>query len=119
MKNAHSTAATITVPAPSGGVVAGVPFILGTILAIPVTSAAEGVPVAVQIEGAFTLPKLSTAVIAAGVKLTWDVSAGEVIIASAAAGDLEAFGIAVGAAGNGTTTVIAKLTPGVGSVKSA
>jgi len=119
MKNAHSIADTITVPAPSGGAVTGVPFILGTVLAIPVTTAAQGVPVAVQIEHAFVLPKLSSAVITAGAKVHWDVSAGEVIVASTATGDLENFGIAIEEAGNGTTTVAVKLIPGLGTVKSA
>lgn len=118
MLNAHSNADTITVPAPSGGATSGVPFILGTLLAIPVTDAAEGDPVAVQIERAFTLPKLSTAVIAAGEKVIWDVSAGQVIVASAAAGDLNNFGVAIAAAGNGVTEVPVKLTPGTGSVQS-
>lgn len=118
MKNAHSIADTITVPAPAGGVTSGVPFILGTLLAIPVCSAAEGVPVAVKIEHAFTLPKLSSAVIAAGAKVHWDTGANEVIVASTTTGDLENFGVAIAAAGNGVTTVVVKLTPGTGAVKA-
>lgn len=118
MLNAHSIADTITVPAPSGGATSGVPFIVGTLLAIPVTDAAAGEDVAVQIERAFTLPKLSTAVIAAGDKVIWDVSAGQAIVASAATGDLNNFGVAIAAAGNGTTTCVVKLTPGSGSVQA-
>jgi len=119
MKNAHSIADTITVPAPVGGATAGVPFIYGTVLAIPVTNAAAGEPVAVKIEGAFVLPKLTSASITGGQKVHWDESAGEVIVASTANGDLENFGIALAAAPSTTSSsVIVKLTPGVGTVKS-
>ena len=117
MNNAHSSGATIQVPAPAA-VTSGVPFILGTLLAVPVTTAASGELVAAQIEGAFNFPKLSTAVIAAGAKLHWDASAGEFIVAASATGDLENCAVAIAAAGNGVTTVVAKLLPGVGAIKA-
>ncbi|MFP3648550.1 capsid cement protein, partial [Paraburkholderia sp. SIMBA_054] len=85
----------ITVPAPAGGATSGVPFAYGSLLAIPVTDAPEGDPVAVAIERAFVLPKLSSAVITGGAKLHWDVSAGQVVIAGTAAGDLQNFGVAI------------------------
>lgn len=118
MNNKHSSGDTITVTAPSA-VTSGVPFILGTLLCIPVTSAASGEDVAVQIAGAFSVKKLGTAVITAGAKLHWDVSAGEFIVAATATGDLENCAVAIEAAGNGTTTVAARLCPGVGTVKAA
>lgn len=118
MKNAHSSGDTITVPAPAD-VTSGVPFILGTLLCIPVTSAASGEDVAVQIAGAYSVKKLGSAVIAAGAMLHWDVSAGEFIVAATAAGDLENCAVAIEAAGNGTATVAARLCPGVGTVKAA
>lgn len=117
MKNAHSTGDILTVVAPAA-VTSGVPFLLGSLLLVPVTSAASGADVAASCEGVFTFPKLSTAVITAGAKLHWDVSAGEFIVASTAAGDLENCAVAVTAAGNGTTTVVAKLLPGVGAIKA-
>lgn len=117
MNNSHSSGNTVQIAAPSA-LTSGVPFILGTMLAVPVTNAASGDLVAAQIEGAFTFPKLSTAVIAAGAKLHWDVSAGEFIVAASATGDLENCAVALAAAGNGTTTVAAKLLPGVGAVKA-
>ncbi|MCW0398763.1 hypothetical protein NB688_000577 [Xanthomonas sacchari] len=119
MNNEHSIADTITVPAPAGGADSGIPFIYGTLLAIPVTDAAAGADVAVKIERAFVLPKLTSAVIAGGAKLHWDVSAGQFIVAAPANGDLLNCAVAIAAAGNGTTTVVAKLTPGVGSVQAA
>lgn len=118
MNNKHSSGDTITVTAPSA-VTSGAPFVLGALLCIPVTSAASGESVAVQIAGAFSIKKLGTAVIAAGAKLHWDVSAGEFIVAATAAGDLENCAVAIEAAGNGTAAVAARLCPGVGAVKAA
>ena len=118
MKNAHSSGDTITIPAPAD-VKSGVPFIYGSMLAVPVTDAKLGDLVAVQIERAFTFPKLVTAVVAGGAKLHWEAQAGQFIVTDADAGDLENCAIAIAAAGAGETTVVAKLLPGVGVVKAA
>ena len=118
MKNAHSSGTTLTVTAPAA-VTSGTPFVLGTLLLVPVASAASGADVAAHCEGVFTFPKLSSAAITAGAKLHWDVSAGEFIVASTAAGDLENCAVAVAAAAASTTSVVAKLLPGVGTVKAS
>lgn len=91
---------------------------VGVLLAVPLTDIANGDTGAAAIEGVWELPKLSTAVITAGASLTWDVSAGEFIVASPANGDLVGCAVATEAAGNGTTTVRAKLTPGVATIHS-
>lgn len=90
--------------------------VVGILLAVALTDIASGETGSAQIEGVFELPKLSTADITAGAKLTWDVSAGEFIIAAAATGDLDGCAVAIGAAGNGTNTVLAKLLPGNATV---
>lgn len=110
MKNFNSPGNTITVTAPAA-VTSGVPFVYGDVLAVPVASAALGAPVACTIEGVFVLPKASADVIAGGAKVNWDDAAKQV----AAAGTFVGFGIAVDAAGAGTTTVRVKLTPGSGA----
>ncbi|MFC6349806.1 DUF2190 family protein [Stenotrophomonas sp. CW117] len=92
--------------------------VVGTLLAVALVDIANGSKGSAQIDGVFELPKLSTAVVANGAKLHWDVSAGEFIVAATAAGDLENCAIAVAAAGNGATTVLAKLTPGSGALKA-
>lgn len=116
MNNAFSDGNTITITGPA---TAGVPVIAGTVLAVPVATLASGESGAAIIDGpAFVLPKLSTAVVAQGAKLIWDVSASQVIVASAATGDLNNFGVAMAAAGNGATSVVAKLTPGVGALQA-
>lgn len=108
MNNAHSDGNNITVPAPAGGAVSGQPFAYGVLLAIPVTDAAAGDPVAVAIEGAFTLPKASATEITGGAAVDWDNDG--LVVASG--GDVAAFGVAIAAAGAGETAVAVKLTPG-------
>ena len=90
--------------------------VIGILLGVALADIPAGDTGAVQIEGVFEMPKLSTAVIAAGDPLTWDISAGEFIVAAAATGDLAASAVAIADAGNGTTTVLAKLLPGNASV---
>jgi predicted RecA/RadA family phage recombinase len=118
MKNAYQDGrvldVTLAANVASGGVVAQ-----GRLLGVAVTSGTTGDVVAVHVEGVFRLPKLNTAVIAAGDAVTWDVNPGRVIVASAATGDVENFGYAVEAAGNGTTEVLVRLCPGMGIPKAA
>lgn len=108
MNNAHSDGNIITVPAPSGGATSGVPFAYGVLLAIPITDAGAGDPVAAAIEGVFSLPKASATEIAGGAAVDWDNDG--LVVASG--GDLAAFGVAIAEAGDGETTVAVKLTPG-------
>lgn len=103
----HTAAAAITT---------GVPITIGALLAVPVKSAAIGEDVAVQIEGAFRLPKASATAFAQGAKLMWDVSGGHFSTALAATGDLVNCAVAIAPAAAADTHVIAKLTPGVASV---
>lgn len=94
----------------------GAAALVGILLAIPLADIANGAEGSAQIEGVFELPKLTTAVFAAGDKLTWDASAGEFISGAGVAGDCVGCAVAIAAAGNGTTTVLAKLVPGAGAL---
>ena len=91
---------------------------IGILLGVALGAVATAAQGTAAIEGAWDLPKLSTAVITEGAPLIWDVSAGQFIVASAATGDLLNCAVALEAAGNGTTTVRAKLLPGAGSVSA-
>ena len=74
---------------------------------------------AVALEGVFTVPKVSGAVIAQGESLSWDISAGafDDSAATAAAGDVTgASAMAFEAAGNGVTTLAVKFTGAPGTV---
>ena len=118
MKNAHQDGrvlnVTLTADVASGGVVSQ-----GRLFGIAVTNGKSGDTIAVMVEGVFRLPKLSTAVIAAGATVTWDVSASQIIVASAATGDIENFGYCTEAADNGKTEVAVRLCPGLGIPKAA
>ncbi len=100
-------------------VASGQAVVIGTVLGVALCAVANGAAGEAAVEGVWELPKLSTAVIAQGVRLTWDVSAGEFIVASAAVGDLENCAVAEAAAGNGATTVRARLCPGAGTIKAS
>lgn len=78
---------------------------------------ANGASGSVAIRGVFTVPKLSTAVIAQGNALLWDVSAQvfDVATATPATGDVSGTSVtAFEAAGNGTTSLRVRFngTPG-------
>lgn len=99
-------------------VASGAGVVIGVMLGVALGAVANGETGTAAIEGAWDLPKLGTAVITEGAALIWDVSAGQFIVASAATGDLANCAVALEAAGNGTTTVRAKLTPGTGSMSA-
>ncbi len=100
-------------------VASGQAVVIGTLLGVALCAVLNGEKGEAAIEGVWELPKLSTAVITQGARLTWDVSAGEFIVASAAVGDLENCAVAETAAGNGVATVRARLCPGAGTVKAS
>jgi predicted RecA/RadA family phage recombinase len=71
MKNYIQEGDTLTLPAPYA-VVSGAGFQVGSIFAVAVASAAAGAPVEGQMEGVFTLPKISAQAWTIGVKVYWD-----------------------------------------------
>ncbi len=102
----------------AANVASGQAVVIGSLLGVALTAVANGAQGEAGIEGVWELPKLSSAVVTEGAKLTWDVSAGEFILTSPANGDLVGCATAVAAAGNGAGTVLAKLTPGTATIQS-
>ena len=84
MKNYIQPADTLTVPAPSGGVVSGGIVIIGLLIGIATTTAAVGIPVAVKTTGVFELPKVSAQAWTVGAAIYWDATAGNVTTVSSA-----------------------------------
>ncbi|MCW2065077.1 UNVERIFIED_ORG: putative RecA/RadA family phage recombinase [Stenotrophomonas maltophilia] len=117
-KNYKFPGAVIDIVAASA-LVSGQASVVGQLLAVALVDIPAGTKGSAQIEGVFELPKLANANIAAGAGLTWDAQGGKLIVTGADAGDLENCAVAIAVAGAGTSTVLAKLTPGSGSVKSA
>jgi len=112
MKNYIQNGDMITVTAPVGGVTSGQGLLLGSLFGIVAASAAEGEAVEIATMGVFDLPKDAATVIDPGDRVAWDDTAKE--IAQLGVG-LYPVGIAVTAAGNGTTTVRVRLD-GVGTI---
>jgi len=81
--------------------------VIGGLLGVALADVANAAVGQAQISGVCTLPKVSTAVIAAGERVQWDVSEGGIEDAAAtpATGDIVNCGIAFEAAGNGVTTI--------------
>lgn len=98
---------------------AGDVVVVGKVLGVALVDIANGATGSVQIEGVFTVPKVSGAVIAQGENLTWDVSAVSFDdnLATPATGDVTgAPAIAFEAAGNGVTSFDVKFTGVPGTV---
>jgi predicted RecA/RadA family phage recombinase len=96
----------ITVMAPTGGVISGRGVLVGNLFGVAATTVAEGESVEIAIVGVSELPKLASAVIAAGARVAWDDTAKQVVLPGPS---MVPIGIATVAVGNGTTTVRVRL----------
>jgi predicted RecA/RadA family phage recombinase len=95
--------------APGGGVVSGTGYVVGDTFGIAAVTNAAGILTSFEVEGVFELPKLSTDVVAQGVKVYWDDAAKRVTVT--ATGN-KVIGCAEGAAGAGVATVFVRLVEG-------
>jgi predicted RecA/RadA family phage recombinase len=75
MKNFIEEGDTLTVPAPSGGVLSGGLVIIGSLIGVAVATAAVGVAVAVKTKGVFELVKVSAQAWTIGAPIYWDAGA--------------------------------------------
>lgn len=108
MKNYIQPGETLTVTAPSGGVVSGQPVLINSLFGVCATTQAEGAEVEIDTVGVFELAKVTTDVIAAGEKLYWDAGAAK-LTKTAGSGSKPLVGVAVTAAGNGATVIRIRL----------
>jgi predicted RecA/RadA family phage recombinase len=104
-------------------IAAGKVIKMGNVLGVALTDIANGATGSVMLEGVFSAPKVSGAVIAQGESLTWDVSANtgagafDDNAATPASGDVTgAAAFAFEAAGNGVTSLLVKFTGTPGTV---
>jgi len=106
MKNYIQEGRMITVAAPAGGVNSGDGVAVGALFGVATKTAAAGETVTLATTGVLDLPKLASAIIAAGDAVAWDDTAKQV---NAPATGRYPIGIAIEAAGNGATIVRVRL----------
>lgn len=106
MKNYIQNGDVITVTAPVGGLASGQGVLIGNLFGVAATTVAEGESVEIATVGVYELPKLASAVIAAGARVAWDDTAKQVVLPGTG---MVPIGIATVAAGNGITTVRVRL----------
>ena len=99
-------------------VTSGAVVVVGNLIGIATGDIGAGATGELAMDGVFTVPKVSGAVIAVGEKVMWDASAGafDDSAASPATGDVTVCCVAWAAAGNGDTTLPVKINVGVGTV---
>ena len=85
MKNYIQESRMITLAAPAGGLTSGAGVIIGNLFGIASRTALVGERVAISTEGVYELPKLASAVIAAGARVSWDDAAKQINVPRSAA----------------------------------
>ena len=105
-KNYIQPGHTITVAAPTGGVLSGDGVLIGTLFGIAQYDAAEGADVEILTEGVVEIAKTSALQIGVGDRLFWDAT-NKVVNKTATA--QVCVGVAVSAAANPSATVRMKL----------
>jgi predicted RecA/RadA family phage recombinase len=75
MKNYVQEGDVLTLTAPTGGVVSGKAYLIGSMLVVAVASASAGAPFEGNLEGVHTLDKASGQAWTEGAKLYWDNTA--------------------------------------------
>jgi len=93
---------------PSSAVAQGSVVVQGDLVCVAENAIAANTLGALSTRGVYNVNKLSTDVVTAGAILYWDVTNSRATIT---ASTHKAFGRAIAAAGNGTTKVLAILTP--------
>jgi predicted RecA/RadA family phage recombinase len=87
-------------------VTSGQGVLVGNLFGVAAKTATEGESVEIATVGVYELPKLASAVIAAGARVAWDDTAKQVVLPGAGKAPI---GIAIEAAGNGAATVRVRL----------
>lgn len=95
--------------APSGGVVSGTGYLIGSLFVVALVTAAAGVSFAASVEGVFTLPKTSAQAWTEGQKLFWDNTNARVD-SDSTVGQL--IGVAAAVAADPTATGVVRLNCG-------
>lgn len=106
MKNFVQAGKTLTLVAPSGGILSGAGLLAGSIFGVANHNAAEGDPVECDMEGVFDLVKTAAQTFTVGAKAYWDNTAKSVTAVST---DNSLIGAAVAVAGGSDPTARVRL----------
>ena len=74
MKTFDQSGKTLTLTAPSGGVVSGTPYLVGSLMVIATETVAETLPFVALVVGTVTVPKNADEAWTEGAKIHWDVA---------------------------------------------
>ena len=107
MKNFVQPGKVVELAAPAD-VSSGDGVLIGSLFGVAALDALSGAQVNVQLEGVFSLPKLTTDDMVVGEKVNWNDSNSEL---QEATSDLDNVGTVIKAAGNGILVVEVILTP--------
>jgi predicted RecA/RadA family phage recombinase len=105
MKNYVQTGDVVTAIAPAA-LKSGEAVLIGSIFGIAATDAAQNAEVEIALTGVYTLPKVSTDVLAFGAVAYWDATAKR--ITATASGNTK-IGVAIVAAGNPSPEAVVRL----------
>ncbi len=106
MKNFVQPGGCLPLVAPSGGVVAGLGYVIGALFVVAATTAAQTEAFEGETEGVFALPKNGSLTFTAGEKVFWDNSAKEIKKTSAG---YFMIGVATAAVGASDTKIPVRL----------
>lgn len=104
MKNAVSHGNVLSYTAAAAAVASGAMVLLGSRVGVAVADIALNATGSVQVVGEFTIPKLSTDVVAQGALLYWD-NTNKRLTTTASGNTLAGFATAASGSGNGTVNI--------------
>jgi predicted RecA/RadA family phage recombinase len=97
---------SLDIPAPSGGVVSGTPYLIGGLFCVALSTAAVGIVSAFSTKGVWNLPKATGQAWTAGQRIYWD-DTNKVCTTVATVGQL--IGVSTGVAASGAAAAAVRL----------
>lgn len=107
MRNFNQTGDVVTLTAPGGGVTAGTALLISSLVVVPATTVAAGLPFDAHVAGVFVLAKATGNAWVEGQVLYYDSSNNNFVVAASATA--RRAGSAVAAAASGDTTGVVRL----------
>lgn len=116
MNNYIKPGVTMTFTAPSGGVVSGTAYLIGSLLVVAASTVAQTLPFEGVAVGVFTLPKATGSAWTEGALLYWDTANANLVTAASATARRVGCAAAAAASGDATGQVRLHGVPSVVNV---